>query len=785
MSGLLTRTPAPARRGRGRWALTILAFLRVEVEAERVAAAALVAETRTIPTSCFGDVDASPGVTTLCSELDRTTSGFSLWRPCSPSSRCNLANLSSIPRKPFKSSAQNFEDVVLWRALEDVEHGCYVDVGAFDPVLDSISWSYYEQGWRGVLIEPVPSLAAALRRHRPSDTTFEVAAGAQKGTARLFVSESMGNSTLVHDVARRVANDGIELSEVAVRIATLDELLEEAGLEGRTIHFCTIDVEGSEGDVLAGFDLARWRPWILVIEATEPNRPRPSHESWENQVLEAGYRFCLFDGVNRFYVHPDRPDEFANQLSYPACVFDDAFNRAVSDARRTKELERIASEASLRTAELERSASEASLREAELERANTALRHRVDQAAAHVTAMTSTVSWRATRPLRAVRAAQLGRSRRKRGLGQPLDNLASTRIPPDAEVVQDLRPYLGLSGNQGPRFSRIKSRRDAAADWPSWADGLFRSGSKVVEGGRRTVGYLKGGTADQPLVTYVTVVRNNTTTLQRAIESVQHQTYANVEHVIIDGDSTDGTLDLITRYADRIDYFASSPDSGLYDALNKAIPLARGDFICVLNSDDWLEPDAAETAVTRLVDVNRPTILLTAAIVRRDQHSSDVSAREFAWYPALVHPGCYFTCADDCHNGIYATRSAYERSGPYDSSYEIAGDFNWIMACLESGVDFVYSEDLTINYVMGGISSDPKKHGQECVRTMRRRFPALTAEEAGGLHHRFFFVPVNGDAVQRPTDQSRFLRRLFIRHSEDDELLRALAWALASGDSRR
>ena len=70
--------------------------------------------------------------------------------------------------KPFRSSAQNFEDVVLWRVLEDVERGCYVDVGAYDPVIDSISWPFYEQGWRGALVEPVPSLAAELRRAGPT-----------------------------------------------------------------------------------------------------------------------------------------------------------------------------------------------------------------------------------------------------------------------------------------------------------------------------------------------------------------------------------------------------------------------------------------------------------------------------------------------------------------------------------------------------------------------------------------------------------------------------------------
>ncbi len=239
-----------------------------------------------------------------------------------------------MPReRQFESSAQNFEDVVLWRVLQDVDRGCYVDVGASDPTADSISWSFYEQGWRGVVVEPVPGLAAALRSRRPNDITIEAAAGAERGAARLFVAEHVGNSTLRRDVAKRVADAGVELSEVDVRVAPLDELLVEAGLDGRTIHFCTIDVEGSEGDVLAGFSLARWRPWILVVEAIEPKVARTSHETWETYVLDAGYRFCLFDGLNRFYVHPEKADEFAERLSYPACVLDEAFLRTVSRGR--------------------------------------------------------------------------------------------------------------------------------------------------------------------------------------------------------------------------------------------------------------------------------------------------------------------------------------------------------------------------------------------------------------------------------------------------------------------
>jgi hypothetical protein len=335
--------------------------------------------------------------------------------------------------------------------------------------------------------------------------------------------------------------------------------------------------------------------------------------------------------------------------------------------------------------------------------------------------------------------------------------------------------------SHGPRL-----RDPADAAWPRWRDRISeRSGSTLIEGGRRMKGHLKTSSSQQPLVTYVTVVRNQASTLGRAIESVQRQTYPAVEHVILDGASTDATLDVIQQYSDRLDYFASQQDDGLYEALNKAIPLAYGDLICVLNSDDWLEPNAAEVAVVRLEDVKAPALILTAANARQPKSGVADPPILLEWFPARVHEGSFFTCADDCHNGVYATRSAYERSGPYDTSYEIAADFKWLMSCFESGVQFVYSRDITVNYVFGGASSDAEKHGFECVRALRERFPTLTLEEAGGLYHSFFAFPTFPSVPGRPDNRSHFLCQLLSRHSDDPDLLMAIASALIADEDRR
>jgi len=343
----------------------------------------------------------------------------------------------------------------------------------------------------------------------------------------------------------------------------------------------------------------------------------------------------------------------------------------------------------------------------------------------------------------------------------------------------DTALFERLNGSRGPRFrASRRNRTGERTDWPIWTDSLSESTvAEMRHGGQRLRGRVKSGFPDRPLVSYVTVVRDNVSTIARAIESVQRQTYPNVEHIVLDGASTDGTVAVLEDHAGLIDYFASEPDRGLYDALNKAVPLARGDVICVLNSDDWLEPDAAETAVRRLDRPDRAALLLTGANARGAQDDA-VGQSPIRWYPPLVHPGCHFACALDCHNGIYATRAAYAHSGPYDSSYEIAADFKWIMTCLDRGIDFVYTGEITTNYVFGGVSADAHKHGSECFRAICERFPSLSQQEAGGLYHSFFLLPTSSTVPGKPENQTEFLRELLLRHSDDLELAEAVAWAL-------
>lgn len=219
----------------------------------------------------------------------------------------------------FVSHAQNFEDVMLWRALRDVEVGTYLDIGAQDPALHSVSRAFYDAGWRGVHVEPTPRYSAALRADRPDEKVVEALVGYRGGIANLFEIANTGLSTGIDAIAERHRAGGWAARAIQAPVVTLADLLDL--FEGRDIHWMKIDVEGMEPDVLQSWGDHPARPWIVVIESVAPLSQVPSHEAWIGEMLERNYREVYFDGLNRFFVTEGRP-EIAGSFAAPPNVFD-------------------------------------------------------------------------------------------------------------------------------------------------------------------------------------------------------------------------------------------------------------------------------------------------------------------------------------------------------------------------------------------------------------------------------------------------------------------------------
>jgi FkbM family methyltransferase len=204
------------------------------------------------------------------------------------------------------SYAQNFEDVMLWRALADIPKGTYVDVGAAWPRADSVTCWFYDQGWSGLNIEPNPDLYAQLAAVRERDTNLCLAAFDQRGSAILHLIADTGLSTLSSALAARQERADRTVRTIETPTMPLREILDTYLDKGRDVHFLKIDVEGHEANVVISNDWEHFRPWIVVVEAIHPVTSEQSHQAWEPILLGSGYEYAYFDGINRFYVATER-----------------------------------------------------------------------------------------------------------------------------------------------------------------------------------------------------------------------------------------------------------------------------------------------------------------------------------------------------------------------------------------------------------------------------------------------------------------------------------------------
>ncbi|WP_049246489.1 FkbM family methyltransferase [Morganella morganii] len=220
----------------------------------------------------------------------------------------------------FISYAQNLEDVVLWKALKNVENGFYIDVGANDPIIDSVTRSFYNLGWRGINIEPILGHFNDLVADRPEDINLNCALNERSGQLDIWVCDIRGWATLDKEVAKAHEAEGHNGQWHQVTVRTLADVCEE--YQPENIHFLKVDVEGLEVAVLKGNDWDKFRPWVVVVESIFPNTQIDTHSEVEELLIGNNYLFAYADGLNRFYVALEHQDLVAS-LKYPPNVFDD------------------------------------------------------------------------------------------------------------------------------------------------------------------------------------------------------------------------------------------------------------------------------------------------------------------------------------------------------------------------------------------------------------------------------------------------------------------------------
>jgi glycosyltransferase involved in cell wall biosynthesis len=218
------------------------------------------------------------------------------------------------------------------------------------------------------------------------------------------------------------------------------------------------------------------------------------------------------------------------------------------------------------------------------------------------------------------------------------------------------------------------------------------------------------GDAEAPVVSVVTVVRNAVLTLPRTIASVQAQSGPSVEHVIVDGGSEDGSLDVIRRLLRPQDYWMSEPDRGISDAFNKGIALARGRYIQILNADDWLTPGQMNTSAGALA-------ASTADFVFGDCLAFDGERPVFRYrgdpnYAALLHRRMHAMN----HPSMLVRRSAYAEHGLFALQFRNSMDYEWLLRAHRRGARGIYDPRITTNFSLGGVTFREARRAMSEVR---------------------------------------------------------------------
>ena len=215
-----------------------------------------------------------------------------------------------------------------------------------------------------------------------------------------------------------------------------------------------------------------------------------------------------------------------------------------------------------------------------------------------------------------------------------------------------------------------------------------------------------------PKISVITITYNSEKLLERAVRSVIDQDYPELEYIIVDGGSTDGTIEIIKKYEDRISKWVSEPDNGISDAFNKGIRMASGDIIGITNSDDGLLPGALAAVADAFeddIDVYRRNVMLW----QEDKNTRVIEKPTMKFRFNRLY--------SICHQSTFVTKKAYEKYGVFNVSLKYTMDYDLLLRFQNSGAKSKHIDKTLAFYSLGGacINSDKKKLSDEVAKVMK------------------------------------------------------------------
>lgn len=207
------------------------------------------------------------------------------------------------------------------------------------------------------------------------------------------------------------------------------------------------------------------------------------------------------------------------------------------------------------------------------------------------------------------------------------------------------------------------------------------------------------------MISIITVTYNSAEYLSKTIESIKNQSYSDIEYIIIDGGSVDGTIGIIKKYRNLISYWVSEPDDGIYHAMNKGIKEANGDIIGIINSDDWLEPEAIEKVVNEAKTIEKEEFIIHGKVATYDAKGDFVAIRRPKFFP-----GYYLFSTPFKHPATFVSKKTYERLGLFNIDCGLAADYDFMIRSINNNIYCSYIDDVLTNMRLVGITSGGYQH---------------------------------------------------------------------------
>lgn len=263
--------------------------------------------------------------------------------------------------------------------------------------------------------------------------------------------------------------------------------------------------------------------------------------------------------------------------------------------------------------------------------------------------------------------------------------------------------------------------------------GRLEGGLRLKKGGACAAGgsfqaEAGGGVAPggrfEPLVSVITIAFNGAAHIEHTIKSVLGQSYKNIEYIIVDGGSTDGTLDIIRRYGDRIDYWVSERDRGISDAMNKGVALASGELIGMIHADDWYEPDAVANAV-EVFERTGAGVVCASLRYHKDGAPYFIGKSD----PCRLH-----MTMSVWHPTVFVRAGVYRSAGVFDLKYRSGMDYDLLLRYRMKGIKFARDERIYANMRAGGTSD------QSWRRMLGEEYAIKTANGIGVTAAYLFYL---------------------------------------------